>query len=124
MSTAIINALADAAAALSNAMDAIGCAMRHAAPECRAATETADAVYVGPLLPDASGKWHVIQTANGSPSYLKGPRTPEYTAKYGYGFSYNRAEAWPFDSWHEAHDAALALVHHMSWQPTRVICVQ
>lgn len=60
---------------------------------------------------------HVLQITEGPTRghYLKGPRSPADVRRFGYGFTTNIAEAWPFATPGEASRKRHAVARHMSW---------
>lgn len=49
--------------------------------------------------------------------FIKGPRTPAYVKKWGYCFTKDKDEAWPFPSEKAAAHKARIIEKHMRWLP-------
>ena len=62
---------------------------------------------------------HLIQVTRTAlkDQYLQGPREPKRVRKDGYGFTADKAAAWPFETHKAAAHKARIVERHMSWEP-------
>ncbi len=60
-------------------------------------------------------KFYITAETAGGRKYLQGPRPPKLVKKLGYRFTFERSEAWPFDTEKAAANKARIVNAHMGW---------